>query len=86
MNNFQIEDLLETAKERNHEDVDSQLAWKAMQGTSINRYRWLAALEPGWLQKVKNCRLVILQLCKPTSWGIHKAKPKKPERRIFYKI
>ncbi len=41
MNNFQTDDLLNLAKEKNQEDVDSQLFLKA---TQLNGTRWLVAL------------------------------------------
>lgn len=44
MNNFHTEDLLEMAKQRNQEEVVSQLVWKAIQSSSTNDNRWLAAL------------------------------------------
>ncbi len=43
MNNFQTDDLLDMAKDKNQEDVDSQLFLKATQGSSSGK-RWLAAL------------------------------------------
>lgn len=46
MNNFHTDNLLEMAKEKNQEDVDSQAVWKATQGSSSNR--WLASLG-GWM-------------------------------------
>jgi hypothetical protein len=44
MNNFQTRDLLDMAKEKNQEDVDSQLFLKATQSSTTNGKRWLAAL------------------------------------------
>jgi hypothetical protein len=41
MNNFQTDDMLNLAKEKNQEDVESQLFLKA---TQVNGIRWLAAL------------------------------------------
>ena len=43
MNNFQTDDLLDMAKEKNQEDVDSQLVLQATQSSSSGK-RWLAAL------------------------------------------
>ncbi len=43
MNNFQTDDLLVMAKDKNQEDVDSQLVLKATQSFSSGK-RWLAAL------------------------------------------
>ena len=43
MNNFHDDDLLNLAKEKNQVEVDSQLAGKAMRGTSVTD-RFLAAL------------------------------------------
>jgi hypothetical protein len=44
MNNFQTNDLLDLAKEKNQEDIDSQLFNKATQKSSFKGKRWLAAL------------------------------------------
>ena len=44
MNNFQTNDLLDMAKDKNQEDVDSQLFLKATQSPSFNGTRWLAGL------------------------------------------
>lgn len=44
MNNFHNDDLLDMAKDKNQEEVDSQLFLKATQSSSFNEKRWLAAL------------------------------------------
>ena len=43
MNNFQTDDLLNMAKDKNQEDVDSHLLLKATQKPAKGK-RWLAAL------------------------------------------
>lgn len=43
MNNFQTDELLNMAKDKNQEDVDSQLFLKATQASTQGK-RWLAAL------------------------------------------
>ena len=44
MNNFQTDDFLNMAKDKNQEDVDSQLFLKAMQSSSFSGVRLLAVL------------------------------------------
>ena len=44
MNNFQTDDFLNMAKDKNQEDVDSQLFLKATQSSSFSGMRLLAAL------------------------------------------
>lgn len=44
MNNFQTDDLLRMAKEKNQEDVDSQFFLNVAQKASFNGTRLLAAL------------------------------------------
>ncbi len=43
MNNFQTDEFLNVAKDKNQDDVDSQLFLKAMQNPTKGK-RWLAAL------------------------------------------
>ncbi len=77
MNNFQTDDFLNMAKDKNQEDVDSQLFLKATQNSSFTGCACWPLLEPGWLQKVKKCRLVILHLCGQIGWSFHSTKLKK---------
>ncbi|MBM3181278.1 MAG: hypothetical protein FJZ86_13105 [Chloroflexi bacterium] len=77
MNNFQTEDLLELAKERNHKDVDSQLAWKTMQGTSFNRYRWLAALGAWMVAKGEKLQARYTATLQTNQLGYSQGKAKK---------
>lgn len=44
MNNFQTDDLLDMAKKKNRDDVNSRISLKAGKNSSSDRNRWLAAL------------------------------------------
>ena len=68
MNNFQTDDLLNMAKSKNQEDVDSHLLLKATQNLPKGSAGW-PHLVPGWSRKVKNFKLVILHLCGQSSWS-----------------
>ena len=75
MNNFQTDDLLNIAKNKNQEDVDSQLFLKAMQSSSRG-IRWLAALGTWMVAKGEKmqARYTTTLRSNPSGLSLNKAK------------
>ncbi|MBE0669327.1 MAG: hypothetical protein IH588_01960 [Anaerolineales bacterium] len=74
MNNFQTDDLLNMAKEKNQEDVDSQLFLKA---TQLNGTRWLAALGAWMVAKGEKIQARYTTSLRPNRLGLPLNKIKK---------
>ena len=73
MNNFQTDDMLNLAKEKNQEDVDSQLFLSATQPRGL---RWLASLGAWMVAKGEKMQARYTTSLQPAQLGfpLHKAK------------
>ena len=76
MNNFQIDELLNIAKDKNQENVDSQLFLKAMQSSSFSGVRLLAALGSWMVAKGEKmqARYTTSLRSNPSGLSLNKAK------------
>ena len=75
MNNFQTDDFLNMAKDKNQEDVDSRLFLKATQSPAKGM-RWLAALGSWMVAKGEKlqARYTTSLRSKPLEFPLNKAK------------
>ena len=76
MNNFQTDDFLNMAKDKNQEDVDSQLFLKATQSSSFSGMRLLAALGTWMVTKGEKmqARYTTTLRSNPSGLSLNKAK------------
>jgi len=86
MNNFQADDFLSIAKNKNQEDVDSRLFLKATQRSSFSGMRLLAALGTWMVAKGEKMQTRYTTSLQSNRLELPLNKVKKSQSTLIYRI